>query len=98
MLRLVGWSATAILLGLALWQVLLADPTLPRWISGPVLIVVSSLVGLRIATDATAAYIKDLQRVNKVLADQNHELEETNAELLKVVGAELESPAVPEQN
>jgi hypothetical protein len=46
------------------------------------------IAGLRIATRSTSSYIADLQRVNKVLCDQQHELEEANAILLKQISAE----------
>jgi hypothetical protein len=49
---------------------------------------VGVIAGLRIATRSTSSYIADLQRVNKVLCDQQHELEEANAILLKQISAE----------
>jgi len=83
MLKLVGWLATAATLAFLIWQTAATDPLWPRTVSGLLLVVISILAGLRIGTDSAAAYTKDLQRLNKVLAEQNRNLEDANAILLR---------------
>lgn len=88
MLRLVGWAATIAVLAFLIWQVAAAEPFWPRTVSALLLVVISLVAGLRVGADSAAAYVKDLQRVNKVLADQNRELQENNLMLLKQVNSE----------
>lgn len=83
MIRQVGWIMTTALLALLLWQTVVGDPALPRAVSGLLLVIVSTLAGIRIGTESSAGYIKDLQRLNKVVADQHRQLEEMNAVLVK---------------
>jgi hypothetical protein len=40
------------------------------------------MAGIRMGADGASSYVRDLQRVNKVLAEQNRELEELNRTLL----------------
>lgn len=93
MWKQIGWTATSAVLALLVWQAAIAEPFLPRVVSGLLLAVVSLLVGLRIGTDSAAAYTKDLQRLNKVLAEQQRDLEEMNEMLLKQVNAESPAPS-----
>lgn len=93
MLRLLGWLTAVALLGLLIWQTTAAEPLWPRWLSALLLGVACGLAGIRIGTDAASAYITDLHRLNKVLADQNRELEDANAMLLAQVSAEAEVPS-----
>jgi hypothetical protein len=94
MLRLACWLATVAALTLLVWQITVEQPAWLRLLCGVLLLLVSILTGMRIGTDFASGYIKDLQRVNKVLADQNQELQEANAMLLKQLAAE--SPAASE--
>jgi hypothetical protein len=87
MLKLAGWIATAFVAGCVFWQLGAAEPLLPRIASGLILAVVSLLAGLRIGTDSCHSYIKDLQRNNKVLAEQQRDLEEMNEMLLKQINS-----------
>ena len=92
MLKLVGWTTTALVLLALVWQSAVAEPLWPRVVSAFLIAIVSLLAGIRIGTDATTAYIHDLRRLNKVLADQNHALEEANAMILQQT-AELKAPS-----
>jgi hypothetical protein len=84
----IGWIATTGLLAFLLWQLISAAPLWPPAVSGLLLIVVSVLAGLRIGADSAAAYTTDVHRLNKLLADQNRELQDANAILLKQVSSE----------
>jgi hypothetical protein len=86
MIRL-GWIATTGLLVFLIWQLAISEPLLPPTISGLFLIVVSVLAGLRIGADSAAEYMSDVHRLNKLLAEQNNELQEANAILLKQLGS-----------
>jgi hypothetical protein len=88
MLRLAAWITTTAVLAFLLWQAAMAEPFLPRAVSGVLLVVISILAGLRISADSANAYMQDLERVNKMLADQNRELEDANAMLLRQVSLE----------
>ena len=88
MLKLVGWLATAALLAFLLWQTAVVEPLWPRTVSGSLLAVIGLLAGLRISADSATEYMKDLHRLNKVLADQNQQLQEANAILLAQVCSE----------
>jgi hypothetical protein len=83
MTKLVGWATASALMAWLLWQTTASEPLLPHVASGLLLLVVGVLAGLRIAADSAAAYIRDLQRLNKLLADQQRELEEANWRLLQ---------------
>jgi hypothetical protein len=90
MLRLLGWLTAAVMIGFLVWQTMTSVPLWPQWLSALLLFFAGGLAGIRLATDAASAYIADLQRLNKVLADQNQELEEANAILLAQISAEAE--------
>ena len=91
MWKFAGWTATVAALGLLVWQASTTDPLWPRLVSDLLLVTISVLAGLRIGADSAAAYTTDLHRLNKVLADQNDELEEANAICLKQVASESSS-------
>ena len=59
-----------------------------RLVIGALLGLVGAAVGLHIGSESAAKYTKDLQRLNKVLSDQNRELESANATLLKQLSAD----------
>jgi len=98
MIKLLGWIATILVVCLLAWQTTVDAPFLPRAVSASLLVAISGLAGLRIGADSATAYIRDVQRLNKVLAGQNQELEELNAILLKQMNAEIEAPASSEQS
>ena len=93
MLKQFGWLATTAILALLVWQVAAVEPILPRIVGGFLLAIVSLMVGLRIGADSAAAYTKDLQRNNKVLAEQQRDLEEMNEMLLKQVNSDTPAPS-----
>jgi hypothetical protein len=93
LLKLLGWTATILVLWLLVWQTAVDEPLWPRTLSGLLMVLISGMAGLRMGSDGSAAYIQDLQRTNKVLADQQRELEEMNANLLRQVSAESQTPA-----
>jgi len=93
MTKLLGWTATMLVVCVLVWQTTVATPLWPTTLSALLLVAISGLAGLRIGAGGAAAYIKDVQRLNKVLAEQHQELEELNADLLKQVNAETEAPA-----
>jgi hypothetical protein len=82
MIRQIGLVLTIATLAILLWQLATAHPVLPPLVSGILLVIVSLLAGIRIGTESIFAYAQDLRRINKVLAEQNRELEELNRELL----------------
>ena len=81
----IGWIATTVLLAFLLWQVAANQPLWPPVVSALLLIVIGVLAGLRVGADSLAAYTNDVHRRNKLLADQNRELQDANATLLKQV-------------
>jgi hypothetical protein len=83
----IGWISTIGLLAFLLWQIAAAQPLWPPAVSGLLLVIISVLVGLRVSADSAAGYMKDVHRLNKVLAEQNAELQDANAILLKQVSA-----------
>jgi glucan phosphoethanolaminetransferase (alkaline phosphatase superfamily) len=93
MFKQLGWLATTAVLALLVWQTAAAEPLLPRAVSALLLVVVSVLIGLRIGADSAAAYMVDLQRTNKFLAEQQRDLEEMNEMLLKQINSETPTPS-----
>jgi hypothetical protein len=87
MLKLVGWLMTTAVLAFLIWQTSAADPLWPRAASGFLLVIISFLAGMRLSSDSSNAYMQDLQRLNKYLADQNQELQDANSLLLNQVAA-----------
>ena len=92
MLRLAGRTSIVAILVFLLWQVASAAPFWPPVISAILIAAICVLVGLRLGADSAFAYTQDLQRLNKVLVDQNRELEEANRLLLKELSAQPTSP------
>jgi hypothetical protein len=88
MLKLVGWMATIAILAVLLWQISATEPLWPRAASGLLLVVISVLAGLRIGADSAGAYIQDVHRRNKVLAEQNCQLQDANLMLLRQLPSE----------
>ena len=84
----IGWVATTGLVAFLLWQIASAEPLWTPAVSGLLLVVIGVLAGLRIGADSAAAYTTDVHRLNKLLADQNRELQDANAILLKQVSSE----------
>jgi hypothetical protein len=91
LLRLAGWLATGALVVGLMMQITADVPLWSQVIAGLLLITVGVVAGLRLATQSTSAYIRDVERLNKVLATQNKELESANAMLLKELSAVEES-------
>lgn len=79
---LIVWMLTVAVVTLLIWMA--GTETLwPRVICCVLLAIICTLIGIRLGTNSTAAYIKDVHRLNKVLADQNDQLQDANAILLK---------------
>jgi hypothetical protein len=97
MTKVLGWSATILVVSLLAWQIAAEAPILPRPVMALLLVLISGLAGIRLGTGGAAAYIDDVQRLNRVLAEQHRELEEVNAFLLKELNAEISAPASSEQ-
>jgi len=94
MLKLVSRTSYLAVLAFLLWQVASPVPFWPRLVSAILIAIICVLVGLRLGADSASAYTKDLQRLNKVLVDQNRELEEANRSLLGKVSHQQESRSV----
>jgi hypothetical protein len=97
MIKVIGWSATILIVLTLVWQLAIDAPLLPKLFSAVLLAAVSGLAGISIGAGGAAAYIRDVQRLNKVLAEQHHDLEELNAMMLKQINAEAETEAPTEQ-
>jgi hypothetical protein len=91
LLRLAGWLATIAFIAVLILQVISDVPLWRQAIAGLLLVAVGLLAGLRLGTHSASAYIKDVQRLNKVLANQNKDLEAANAILLREISAQSES-------
>lgn len=87
MLRTLGWTVVIAGLAFFVWQAASPEPVWPPAVSALLLVVVSLLAGLRISAESARAYMTDLQRLNKVLVEQNRELEEANRVLLRQLSA-----------
>ncbi len=98
MIKVLGWVTTIMVVCLLAWQISVEAPLLPKLLSAVCLAAISGVVGLRFGAMGAAAYIRDVQRLNKVLAEQHHELEELNALLLKQLNADVEAPAASERS
>jgi hypothetical protein len=90
-LRLAGWLATGALVVGLVWHITADSPIWSQAIAGLLLVVIGIIAGLRLATRSTTTYIRDVERLNKVLATQNKELESANAILLKELSSAAES-------
>lgn len=91
MLRLLGWAAAITVLAFLFWQALIAAPLWPPIVNSSLLALACILGGLRLGADSAQAYIRDLHRLNRVLAEQNRELEEANRSLLRQLSAYLQT-------
>jgi hypothetical protein len=93
MIKMLGWAATILAVCLLVWQASVDVPIWPRLLSAVFLILIGTLAGIRIGAGGAANYIRDVHRLNKVLAEQHRELEELNSDLLKQINAEIQAPA-----
>ena len=93
MLKTAAWTTTLALIAALIWQAVSAGPWLPPVLTALLLLVVGFLAGLRVGAGSAAAYIRDLQRLNKVMAEHQHELEEVNSILLKQARLEASEPS-----
>lgn len=98
MTKFLGWMATILVVCVLIWQTTVDVPLLPKSVSGVLLVAISGLAGLRIGANSAATYIRDVHRLNKVLAEQQRDLEGLNASLLKQLNAEVEAPASSERS
>ncbi len=98
MIKLIGWTATILAVCVLVWQMTVEDPSWPRLLSAVFIMLICLLAGIRVGTAGAANYIKDVHRLNKVLAEQHRELEELNSHLLKQVNAEIDAPATSEKS
>jgi hypothetical protein len=93
MLRLVGWTATIAVSATLIWLSAAMDPYWARVASAALLAIFGVLVGIRLGTDSSSKYTTELQRLNKVLVEQNRGLEDANSILLKELSAESRTPS-----
>ena len=68
-------------------------PVLVCLASAALLAVFGLLVGIRLGTNSSSAYTQELQRLNKVLVEQNRGLEDANSILLKELSSESRTPS-----
>jgi hypothetical protein len=92
MLKLVSRFVAITAFALLVWQTSVAEPAWARAGIGLLMAVLSLLFGIRIGTNSAAAYTQDLQRLNKVLAEQNRDLQDANAMLVREVNSEAATP------
>lgn len=97
MTKFLGWGMTILAVMFLIWQLVSSSPMLPNGLSAGMLVLMSFVAGMRIGIDGANAYIRDVQRLNKVLAEQHHELEELNASLLQQLTSQSAERAT-EQN
>jgi hypothetical protein len=90
MMKVLGWGLTILAFVMLIWQLASSTPVLPMPVSAILLVFLSLLAGMRIGVNGAMAYVQDVQRLNKVLAEQHHELEELNANLLQQLTAQSE--------
>lgn len=88
-MKIVGWTATILVVCTLIWLLSAAEVFALRFVSGLMLAAMGFLVGLRIGTTSSSAYIRDLQRLNKTLCDQQRELEDANHALLNQAAESL---------
>ena len=78
MWKLVGWTCAAVVVVGGLWDLTRSDPAVPPFAMGAILLGLGLLVGLRLGSDSATAFVKDLLRLNKLMAEQNNQLTELN--------------------
>jgi hypothetical protein len=88
-MKIVGWTATILVIGTLAWLAASADVAWLRGLSGLLLLAMGMLIGLRFGAQSASAYIRDLQRLNKTLCDQQQELEGANQALLNQAAESL---------
>jgi len=82
-MKFVGWTATVLAVCALAWLVAASEVVGLR-IGGTLMLVgIGMLIGMRLGIQSATAYIADLHRLNKTLSDQQQELEDANAMLLK---------------
>ncbi len=77
------WTSLVAVAVFLAWQLVVAEPLCPPITSGLTLGFVCFIGGLGVGTNAAAAYMRELHRVNKMVADQNQELQAANLNLLR---------------
>ena len=97
MIKILGWSATILVVAMLIWQLSLDAPMLPKLVGAVLLALISCLAGISLGAGGSAEYIRDVQRLNKVLAEQHHDLEELNALMLKQMNAEVKAHSPSER-
>ena len=78
MWKLVGWTCPAVLVAGGLWDLGRSDPAVTPIAMGVLLLGFGLLMGLRLGSDSASAFVKDLLRLNKFMAEQNNQLTELN--------------------
>lgn len=86
--KVLGWGLTILAGGLLISQLVGSAPVIPNAVSAVLLTILSLLAGMRIGIAGATDYIRDVQRLNNVLAEQHHNLEELNAKLLQQMTAQ----------
>jgi hypothetical protein len=81
MRTLVLWLAIGVADALLLWQFRSAEPV-AAYVAGGMLVLLNVAVGLRIGQSAAAAYLEEVVRRNRLLAEQNADLTDCNRRLL----------------
>jgi len=73
-----GWTGIAVFVAAGIWDLGRADSAVSATAMGVLFLGLGLLVGLRLGSDSASAFVKDLLRLNKFLADQNNQLAELN--------------------
>ena len=97
------WKLLASITGLVmvivgLWELGLAEPHLPRLVTGLLLFGIGGLAGLRTGSDSANALVQDTIRLNKVVMEQNQELIELNMKYRKLAFSEPPVSSEPQPN
>src|SRR6476646_16283 len=74
LLRQAGWLATIAVVAVLIWHITGDASLWSQGIAGLLLVAIGLLAGLRLGTHSATTYIRDVQRLNRDLADQNKEL------------------------
>jgi len=83
MWKLIGWTGIAVFAVGGLWDLSKSVPTISPAVTAVILLGLGLLVGIRVGSDSASAYVKDLLRLNKYLAEQNDQLAELNHSHIK---------------
>ena len=78
MWKFVGWITTALIVAGCLMDLSRSDPAVPPYTMGAILLGLGLLIGLRLGSDSASAFVKDLLRLNKFMAEQINQLSELN--------------------